>query len=303
MVVSVNKTQDYYRYQPIDLMTEYTICESLSSINSPYMVALKNPRSYGSIIGERLREEGILKGGCRVCEVGGGYGSLMKGLLEEYSHSVKKVFMTDLSMFLLKKQRETLNRWGSKVTFINGDIVEILHLFDGMDVIIFNEMMGDLDTWRIDDGKKLPSEIAAFIRRYELEIPTEGSFNFNYGALKIIEALCKGGTKAFITEHSSDPIIPGTMEYLGRGLASGGFPREIRLKGHSEFTILFSHLIKVARALGRKITTGSLIDLVGVADTNKMRFIFLSRASATDEQEIIYELLDNIREYRWLIIK
>jgi hypothetical protein len=61
--VSVNKTQDYYRHQPIDLMTEYTICESLSSLNSPYMVALKNPRSYGSIIGERLREEGILKGG------------------------------------------------------------------------------------------------------------------------------------------------------------------------------------------------------------------------------------------------
>jgi hypothetical protein len=302
-VVSVNKTQDYYRYQPIDLMTEYTICESLSSLNSPYMAALKNPRSYGSIVGKRLQEEDILRGGCRICEVGGGYGSLMKGLLEEYSSSVDKVFMTDLSMFLLKKQRETLKRWGSKVTFINGDIGEIVHLFAGMDVIIFNEMMGDLDTWRIADGKNLPREIEAFVGRYELEIPTEGSFNFNYGALKVVEALCKVGTKAFIAEHSSDPVIPGTMEYLGKGLVSGGFPREIRLKGHSEFTIQFSHLVTVARALGRNITTGSLIDLVGVADTNKMRFIFLSRASATDEQEIIYELLDHIREYRWLIIK
>jgi hypothetical protein len=301
--MSVNRTHDYYRYQPIDLMTEYTICESLSSLNSPYMAALKHPRSYGLIIGKRLQEEGILKGGCRVCEVGGGYGSLMKGLLEEYSHSVDKVFMTDLSMFLLKKQRETLQRWSSKVIFINGDIGEIVHLFTGMDVIIFNEMMGDLDTWRIDDGKNLPGEIEAFVRRYELEIPTEGAFHVNYGALKIVEALCKRGTKAFIAEHSSDPVIPGTMEYLGKGLVSAGFPREIRLKGHSEFTILFSHLVRVAKSLGRNVSTGSLIDLVGVADTKKMRFIFLTRASATDEQEVIYELLDHIREYRWLIIK
>jgi hypothetical protein len=301
--VSVNKTQDYYRYQPIDLMTEYTICESLSSLNSPYMAALKNPRSYGSIIGKRLQAEGILKEGCRICEVGGGYGSLMKGLLEDYSCLVEKVFMTDLSMFLLKKQRETLKRWGSKVAFVNGDIGELLHLFAGMDLIIFNEMMGDLDTWRIDDGKTLPEEVEAFVRRYELEIPTEGPVNFNYGALTIVEALCKGGAKAFITEHSSDPLIPDTMEYLGKGLASGGFPREIRLKGHSEYTILFSHLVKVARALERNVSTGSLIDLVGVADTQKMRFIFLAGASATDEQEVIYELLDHIREYRWLIIK
>ncbi|MEA3470387.1 MAG: class I SAM-dependent methyltransferase [Thermodesulfobacteriota bacterium] len=299
----MNKTQNYYRYQPIDLMTEYTICESLSSLDSPYMVALKNPRSYGSIIGERLREEGILERGCRVCEVGGGYGSLMKGLLEEYSYSVKKVFMTDLSMFLLRKQRETLKKWGSKVTFINGDIGEIVHLFAGMDVIIFNEMMGDLDTWKIDDVKNLPKEIEAFVRYYELEIPTEGPFNFNYDALRIVETLCKEGTKAFIAEHSSDPVIPATMEYLEKGLDSGDFPREIRLKGHSEFTIRFSHLVKVARALGRDVMTGSLIDLVGVADTKKMRFIFLAHASATDEQEVIYELLDHIREYRWLIIK
>ncbi len=301
--MSVNKTRDYYRYQPIDLMTEYTICESLSSLNSPYMAALENPHSYGSIVGNRLQEEGILKRGCRVCEVGGGYGSLMKGLLEECSHSVDKVFMTDLSMYLLRKQRETLRQWGSKVTFINGDIGEIVNLFAGMDVIIFNEMMGDLDTWTIDDVKNLPNEIEAFVERYSLEIPAEGPFNFNYGALTIVETLCKRGTKLFIAEHSSDPVIPDAMEYLGKGLASGGFPREIRLKGHSEFTIMFSHLEKVASALGRNISTGSLVDLVGVAATKKMRFIFLARASATDEQEVIYELLDHIREYRWLIIK
>lgn len=301
--MNVNKTRSYYRYEPIDLMTEYTICESLSSIDSPYMAALKDPRPYGSIIGGRLHDEGILREGCTICEVGGGYGSLMLGFLEEYSYLVKKVFMADLSLFLLKKQRERLERWDSKVAFINGDVAEIVHLFYDSDVLIFNEMMGDLDTWEIEDENKFPKEIETLVNRYDLEIPKEGSFYFNYGAIKIVEALCERGVKAFITEHSSDPIIPTTMEYLEKGLNLKGFPREIRLKGHSEFTIRFSHLMKVARALGRDVSTGSLIDLVGMAGTKKMRFIFMARASATEEQEVIYELLDHIREYRWLIIK
>lgn len=299
----INKTQNYYRYQPIDLMTEYTICESLSSTDSPYMVALKNPRSYGSIVGERLIEEGILKPKCRICEVGGGYGTLMKGFLQDYSPWVEKVFMTDLSMFLLKRQRETVKKWGPKVTFINGDIGDIFLLFSRMDAMIFNEVMGDFDTWTIPDVKDLPIEAEKLIRRYGLELPREGPFNFNYGALKIVEAICQSGTKALITEHSSDPIMPDTMGFLGRDLNTDGFPREIKLNGHSEFTVRFSHLAKVARALGRDVMTGSLIELVGVADSKKMRFIFLARACSTDEQEVIYELLDHIREYRWLIIK
>jgi hypothetical protein len=33
-----------------------------------------------------------------------------------------------------------------------------------------------------------------------------------------------------------------------------------------------------------------------------MRMIFTSRACSTERQEIIFELLDHIREYRWLTI-
>ena len=58
----------------------------------------------------------------------------------------------------------------------------------------------------------------------------------------------------------------------------------------------------MARAWGRNADGGSLMDLVGVKRSPKMRFIFTARAQATDEQEIIYEFLDHIREYRWLLI-
>jgi hypothetical protein len=33
-----------------------------------------------------------------------------------------------------------------------------------------------------------------------------------------------------------------------------------------------------------------------------LRFIFTSRACSTEKQEIIFEFLDHVREYRWLAI-
>jgi hypothetical protein len=92
------------------------------------------------------------------------------------------------------------------------------------------------------------------------------------------------------------------MEYLWEGLTPDGYPREIRLTGHSEFTIRFSHLVRVARAWGRTVETGSLLDLLGVENTQKMRFVFRMRAVSTDEWEILYEFLDHAREYRWLLV-
>ena len=92
------------------------------------------------------------------------------------------------------------------------------------------------------------------------------------------------------------------MPFLVKGLATGGWPREIRLTAHSEYTIRFSHLEQVARALGRKVETGSLLELIGYSNVEKARFIFNARACSTDEQALVFEFLDHVREYRWLII-
>jgi hypothetical protein len=34
----------------------------------------------------------------------------------------------------------------------------------------------------------------------------------------------------------------------------------------------------------------------------KARFIFNARACSTDEQALVFEFLDHVREYRWMII-
>ena len=123
------------------------------------------------------------------------------------------------------------------------------------------------------------------------------------GAIRLVEALCRKGVPAFLSEHASDPIVPPEMPFLAKGIETDGWPREIRLTAHSEYTIRFSHLEQVARALGRKVETGSLLEWVGYDNAQKARFIFSARACSTDEQALTFEFLDHVREYRWLIVR
>ncbi|MBN2402807.1 MAG: hypothetical protein JXN64_10455 [Spirochaetes bacterium] len=296
-------THAYHRYGSPDLMTELTVCESLGSADSPYMVALENPKPYGAMMGDFLIQNKVLRPGSRIMETGGGYGTLMKGLLNAHSGLIAGVCMTDLSMYMLNRQREALKEWGSLVSFVNAEILSIVSAVKDIDLIILNEVIGDLDVLVDMETNNLTDEAAQIINKYNLESPSFGKFNFNIGAVRLIEAISKNNIPAFISEHSSDPLIPERMYFLEDGLDPDSFPREIRLHGHSEYTIRFSHIVKTAEALGRRVRTGALIDLVGIKDSPKMKFIFTNRACSTDRQEIIYEFLDHIREYRWMIIE
>jgi hypothetical protein len=300
---SLHDTRNYHLHHPVDLMTEFTICESLGNPLSPYLRALGMARTYGAVLGDRLREKGLLRQGCRLCEIGGGYGSLMRGFMEAHGGLVGRVAMVDLSRALLVRQRRALNPWADRVSFVLGDALEILPAISGVDLFLINEMIGDLPVWADLQPKGLPREAAALVERYGLAIPEEGSFHFNIGAIRLVEAVCRKDISAFISEHASDPIIPRDMPFLVKGLAAVGWPREIRLAAHSEYTIRFSHLEQVARALGRKAETGSLLELIGYSNVEKARFIFNARACSTDEQALVFEFLDHVREYRWLTIQ
>ena len=300
---SLHDTRYYHLHHPIDLMTEFTVCESLGSAGSPYLRVLGIEKTYGAILGDRLREKGILPQGCRLCEIGGGYGSLMKGLLEAHGDLVERVVMLDLSRVLLGRQQRALDPWKDRVSYVLGDALEVLPAISGMDLFLINEMIGDLPVWTELHPGRLPREVAALINRYGLDIPEDGIFHFNIGAIRLVEAICRNGIPAFLAEHASDPIIPREMPFLVRGLATGGWPREIRLTAHSEYTIRFSHLEQVARAWGRKVETGSLLEFIGYTNVEKARFIFNARACSTDEQALVFEFLDHVREYRWLIIQ
>ncbi len=301
-VPGLHDTRHYHLHHPVDLMTEFTVCESLGSLRSPTLRALGLGKPYGAILGDRLRDRGLLGNGYRICEIGGGYGSLMRGLLEAHGGLVKRVLMADLSRALIGVQRRAMEPWRDRVSFVLGDALEVLPAIFGADLFIVNEMIGDLPVWTGLDPGHLPADAAAAVDRYGLAVPEQGPFHLNIGAIRLVEAICRKGIPAFLSEHSSDPIIPREMPFLAKGLETDGWPREIRLSAHSEYTIRFSHLEQVARSLGRKTETGSLLELIGYSSVEKARFIFNARACSTDEQALTLEFLDHAREYRWLIL-
>lgn len=298
-----NSTRGFHRDTRIDLMKEFTICESLSDTESPYMTILREPRSYGAMVGDFLIRQGMLRPGSTIVELGGGYGSLMHGLLEAHGRLIRKVFMVDLSKTLLKRQRDRLLDYPGQVSFINADIHELIHAFRGVDLVIVNEVIGDLDTLTGLDPQHLSGEAFALVTRYGLEHPAREGFSLNSGAISLVEALCSQGIPAFLSEHSCDPLMPKDMPYLARGLALDSFPREIPLSGHSEYTIRFSHLMRVGRSFGRKTASGPLIDLLGITDSPALRFMFLGNACSTEKQAVTSEFLDHVREYRWLTLE
>jgi hypothetical protein len=205
---SLHDTRNYHLHHPVDLMTEFTVCESLGSAGSPYLRALGMTGTYGAIPGDRLREKRHLRRGCRICEIGGGYGSLMRGLMEAHGDLLERVVMVDLSRALIGRQRRALNPWGDRVNFVLGDALEVLPAISGMDLFLINEMIGDLPVWTGLNPGRLPREAAALVNRYRLTIPDNGYFHINIGAIRLVEAICRKNIPAFISEHASDPIIP-----------------------------------------------------------------------------------------------
>ncbi|HOS96495.1 MAG TPA: class I SAM-dependent methyltransferase [Deltaproteobacteria bacterium] len=295
-------TRDFHRNSPVDLMKELTICESLGAGPTSYTRTLGMDGTYGGVLGGFLVEQGLLPEAAFVLEAGGGYGTLMLGLLKAHGHRIRKACMVDLSRRLLRRQQERLADFRDRVSFVQADIHDVMGSIRGCDLVIVNEVMGDLDVTKGLHARDLREEARSIIEGYGLAVPEHGEFTLNTGAIRLVESLCRSGVPAFLSEHSCDPIIPRGMPYLARGLSLDSFPREIRLHGHSEYTVRFSHLTAVARALGRETRTGSLLELLGIPEKPSWRFIFTAQAAATDDQAIVLEFLEHVREYRWLTI-
>lgn len=297
----LHSTAAYHRHIPVDLMTELTVCESLADVTSPAQCALDRPRAYGALIGDFLRARGLLFPGIRLAEIGGGYGSLMRDLLAAHGDLVAGVLMIDLSKHLLTRQRQNLAPWQERVRLVRGDVLEMIPALCGVDLVIANEMMGDLDVMLPHPGESWPDKVRSLADDYGLNLPPDGPFNL--GAVNLVAALARARIPALLTEHAADPIIPGDLPWLARGLAMNGRPRRIELHEHAEYTIRFEHLQQTAGTLGRTVETGPLADIVGLSRNPELRFVFLAGACSTPRQEVLGEFVDHVREYRWLMMR
>ncbi|HSV96001.1 MAG TPA: class I SAM-dependent methyltransferase [Spirochaetota bacterium] len=301
----LNSTADYHRRHMESLGWELTVCNMLQQPSSPCRRILAGNRTYGSHLEEFLSRHIDWNRVHRVLEVGGGYGYLMRDLVEAHPHL--DAVMLDISPFLLERQRETLGE--NRAEFLLQDFLEFdAGLLNGLDLAILNENIGDFPalcnlTAKALGGTGGSSELETarrLIRDYGLDHP-DGPFVFNLGAALAVEKLCGERVRTlYLSEHSCEAVVPPQYRPL-IPMPSPGTPERIRLKGHDEYTVKFAHLERIARAMGYECLRGPFADFLHVEWTNEVRFIMTSR-SGRDDHEAIRQFIEDLYRYEYLLL-
>jgi len=209
--------------------------------------------SFGAALADRLLEL-ELPAGPRVVEVGGGTGAMAEAVLTRLRERIGartpelSYTIVDLAPRLQEAQVQRL-RDAPEIAFVTGD-AQRLPLRDGAvdGLLLSNEVIADLDVVAFDpDGAQgdepLEQLCHRLVQRYGLELPAgPAEALLNVGAIHMIEEVARvlaPGAGAFISEFGGlDPV-------KGVELADveGDFT-------HTEFTIHFGHLLRVAEAHG-----------------------------------------------------
>ncbi|MCK5017721.1 MAG: methyltransferase [Candidatus Peribacteraceae bacterium] len=251
----INRTDSYYKNvgnvkDGID--NELTISHVLKSENS----FTKERKSFGIIIAEELD----LPEKPRILEIGPGLGHIAADIcnsLTNYHYT-----FLDISRDFINNLRKKFK--GGKYSFIVGDFLKE-KINEKFDLIVCNEVLADFPTivnmsvedHHVDkDDEDIYYDAVSLVKFYNIKIPE--NYHFNYGAVKFIEKakeLLKDNGKIFVSEHSSKT------------------PKLIRVYGHSEFTIDFEVLKKVAEKNNLMIKRNSTItELMGINDNKAVLF-------------------------------
>ncbi len=331
-MVELNTTDHYYTGESPSLLWEMTISQSLGDGSGAFAQALEQPAAYGRRLGEFLLHETDLPvSGGEIIEVGGGYGTLMAGLLQVLSP--RRITMIDISSLLLERQRETLApvAAGSEIRFIREDVFTWLaRERPAADLMILNENLGDFPTLTGIDkqaltacqapasapgeipppGELSPAQLAAEAARvidtYELDIvDLPPSFNLNYGALRLLELLAASGVShIFLCEHGSDTMLPWPFSLFPAIQPPGNHinPRRINLKDHAEYNIRFDHLEQAASRLGFTVRRAHLMEMLRLRFDDEIDYLLRKGKPENEAQEILLELYEHISEYQIMLL-
>jgi hypothetical protein len=296
------------------LFWELTICECLATSGSAYQVALERPGAYGALLARFLRERIGLDASWSVVEVGGGYGSLMVGLLSEMP--LQAVTMVDVSPFFSREQRKALgDREGFR--FVTRDGIAFFAEEEGeVDLVVSNENLGDLPQVvglrrealgaALSDGfaEGLLGEVARTVRRYGLDLSNAPEvFSFNLGPIRYLEAMATRARRVFLSEHSCDTVLPAPWGEFLVPTPGDGYPRRIPLKGHDEYSIRFGDLERVARALGYRATRFPMAEVVGLRSDAGLRAMARVRTHATEAAEVVHEFCEHVADYQCMLLE
>ena len=78
-------------------------------------------------------------------------------------------------------------------------------------------------------------------------------------------------------------------------------PQEIKLIGHSEYTIRFSDLESMGRHFGYDVIRGNYTAIIHFDMTPRIKYILTSH-SQQDEHEIIRQFIDDLYTYEYLLM-
>lgn len=295
------------------LFWELTICQSLAGAASPCRKALERPASYGALLARFLSDRLGLGPDWSVAEVGGGYGTLMAGLLAEIP--LRRVTMVDVSPFFCREQRRALgDREGRR--FVNEDGVRFFaSCAERFDLVISNENLGDLpqavgvrrdallEALAGGRAEGLLGEVADAFRRYGLDAAAvPETFAFNLGPIRYLEAMAPLAARVFLSEHGCDTVLPAPWGEFLAPSPGDGYPRRIRLQGHDEYSIRFGDLERVARALGYRVTRFPMVELVGLRSDPGVRAMARVRTHATEAAEAVHEFCEHVAEYQCMLL-
>lgn len=229
--------------------------------------------TYGAALVEGLaRRDRLPARTIRVLEVGGGLGYVARAVCEALIARGLEVTYTiqEISPKLAEAQRARTA--GLPVTVVEGDALTAEHPADSFDLIISNEMVGDLPALQLtrpdvgltaDGGEVLPEKLAALGRAGEL-VETLGvilddapePFYLMTGALELVVRIARwlapDGT-AFVSEFGDRAKWPTLSLHLD----------------HPELSTHFGHLEQAARTLGLDTKFEFIIDLLDFERTLK----------------------------------
>ncbi len=312
-MAEINDTSSFYAGDGApSLFWELTICEALAALESPYQKALDTPRRYGEILAGFLVRELGLQPSWSVVEVGGGTGSLMAAFLEAVP--LRDLTMVDLSPHFSARQREALGGRGP-ARFAVADAVRYFQDRDApVDLVVSNENIGDFPTvtgiLREELGRALAGspasgplgQVADLVRRYDLDLSgAPEAFHFNLGAVRYLEALAPVARRVFLSEHSCDPLLPEPYRFLSLP-AGDGYPREVPLKGHSEYTVHFGHLARVAERLGYRVRRLHMAELIGLRRDEGLQAMARTRTTHSETAELVHEFCEHVAEYQCMVL-
>lgn len=251
---AVNRTEDYYKnmrdvHEGID--GELTVSHVLRHENS----FTERGKPFGRILAEKIR----LPENPDILEVGPGLGDVAReicGSLPDYTYT-----FIDISPDFIKNLQRDFP--AGRHSFIVGDFLKE-KITGKFDLIICNEVLADLPTIANmslgghgvqEENRETYYDAVSLVKFYGIKVPK--GYNFNYGAVKFLEkakSLLKDNGKIFVSEHASSP------------------PKHLRVYGHSEYTIDFQVLDKVAKRLKFSVNKGTLTGLMGIKKKRAILF-------------------------------